>query len=51
MDKRAKDKLFRSPRESVGGQDAKKDLHSRTGMDEKKGKPKERWKEIYKCWE
>ena len=38
MDKRAKDKLVRSPRENGGGQDAQKDLHSRTGRDEKKGK-------------
>ena len=38
MDKRAKDKLVRSPRENGGGQDAGKDLHSRTGRDEKKGK-------------
>jgi len=32
-----KDKLVRSPREN-GGQDVQKDLHSRTGRDEKKGK-------------
>ena len=38
MDKRAKDKLVRSPTENGGGQDAQKDLHSRTGKDEKKGK-------------
>ena len=37
MDKRAKDKLVRSPRENV-----QKDLHSRTGSDEKKGKTQER---------
>ena len=42
MDKRAKDKLVRSPRENGGGQDAQKYLHSRTGRDEKKGKTKER---------
>ena len=41
MDERAKDKLGRSPREN-GGQDAQKDLHSRTGRDEKKGKTQER---------
>ena len=35
MDKRVKDKLVRSPRENGGGQGAKKDLHSRTGRDEK----------------
>ena len=40
MDKRA-DKLVRSPRENGGGQDAQKDLHSRTGRDEKKGKTQE----------
>ena len=45
MDKMAKDKLVRSPRENGGGQDAQKDLHSRPGRDEKKGRPKERWKE------
>jgi len=38
MDKRAKDKLVRSPRENEEGYDAQKDLHSRTGRDEKKGK-------------
>ena len=41
MDKRAKDKLVRSPREN-GGQDTQKDLHSRTGRDEKKGKTQEK---------
>ena len=42
MEKRAKDKLVRSPRENGGGQDAQKDLHSKTGRDEKKGKTQER---------
>jgi len=42
MDKRAKDKLVRSPRENGGRQDAHKDLHSRTGRDEKKGKTQEK---------
>ena len=42
MDKREKDKLVRSPRENGGGQDAQKDLHSRTGRDEKKGKTQEK---------
>ena len=42
MDKRAKDKLVRSPRENGGGQDAQKVLHSRTGRDEKKGRTQER---------
>ena len=41
MDKRAKDKLVRSLGEN-GGQDAQKDLHSRTGRDEKKGKTQEK---------
>jgi len=41
-DKRAKDRLVRSPRENGGGQDAQKDLHSRTGRDEKKGKTQEK---------
>jgi len=36
MDKRAKVKLVRPPRENGGGYDAQKDLHSRTGRDEKK---------------
>ena len=42
MDKRAKDKLVRSPRENGGGQDAQKDLHSRTGRDKKEGMTQER---------
>ena len=42
MDKRAKDKLTRSPRENGGGQDAQKDLHPRTERDEKKGKIQEK---------
>jgi hypothetical protein len=42
MDKRAKDKLVRSPGENGGGQDAQKDLHSRTGRDDAKGKTQER---------
>ena len=42
MDKRTKYKLVRSPRENGGGQDAQKDLHSRTGKDEKKGKTQEK---------
>ena len=37
MDKRAEDKLVMSPRENGEGQDAQKDLHSRTGRDENKG--------------
>ena len=37
MDKKEKDKLVRSPRENGGGQDAQKELHSRTGRVEKKG--------------
>ena len=41
MDKRAKDKLVRSPRENGGGQDTQKD-HSRTRRDEKKGKTQEK---------
>jgi len=41
MDKRAKVKLVRSPRGNEGGQDDHKDLHSRTGKDEKKGKKQE----------
>ena len=42
MDKRAKDELVRSTGENGGGQDAQKDLHSRTGRVETKGKPQER---------
>ena len=36
IDKRAKDKLVRSPGENGGGQDAQKDLHPRPGRDEMK---------------
>ena len=42
MDKRAKDKLVRSPGENGGGWDGQKNLHSRTGRDEKKGKTHEK---------
>ena len=42
MDKRAKDKLVRSPGENGGGKDAQKDLPPRTGRDETKGKTQER---------
>ena len=42
MDKKEKDKLVRSPRENGGGQDAQKQLHSRTGRVEKKGETQER---------
>jgi hypothetical protein len=35
MDKRSKDKLYRSPREKGGGYDDQKGLHSRTGRDGK----------------
>jgi hypothetical protein len=45
MDKRAKDRLVRSTRENGGGTDAQKDIHSRTGRDEKKVKAQERWTE------
>ena len=38
IDERAKLKVVRSPRENGGGKDAEKDLHSRTGRDEKKTK-------------
>jgi len=34
--------LVRSPGENGGGQDTQKDLHSRTGRDEAKGKTQER---------
>ena len=34
MDKRAKDKLVRSPRENGGGKDAKKDLKNWKGQEE-----------------
>ena len=42
MDKRAKDKLVRSPGENGGGHDAQKDLHQRIGRDKTKGKTQER---------
>ena len=45
MDKRAKDKLVRSPTENGEGEGAQKDLRPRTGKDEKKGRPRKRWKE------
>ena len=41
MDKGTRDKLVRSPGQN-GGEDAQKDLHSRTGRDEMKGKTQER---------
>ena len=41
MDKMAKYKLVRSPRENGKGQNVQKDLHSRTGRDKKKGKTQE----------
>ena len=44
VDKRAKDTLVRSPRENGGGEDAHKDLHSRTGRDEKKRKTQAKMK-------
>jgi hypothetical protein len=43
MDKGAKEKLAGSPEEN-GGQDAHKDLHSRTGRDETKRRPKKGWR-------
>jgi len=42
MDKRENVKLIKSPRGNGGGQDAQKDLHSRIGRDEKKGKTQEK---------
>ena len=42
MYKRAKDKLAGSSGENGGGQDAQKDLHSRTGRDEMKRKTQEK---------
>ena len=42
MDKGAKDKLAGSPGENGGGQDAQKDLRSKTGRDEMKRKTQER---------
>jgi hypothetical protein len=42
MDKGAKDKLAASPGENEGGEDAQKDLDSRTGRDETKRKTQER---------
>jgi hypothetical protein len=44
MDKGAKDKLAGPPEEN-GGQDAQKDLHSRTGRDETKRKTRKGWRE------
>jgi hypothetical protein len=42
MDKEVKHKLAGSPGENGGGQDAQKDLHSRTGREEMKRKIQER---------
>jgi hypothetical protein len=42
MDKGVKDKLVGSPGENGGRQDAQKDLHSKNGRDETKGKAQER---------
>ena len=42
MDKWVKNKLAGSPGENGGGQDAQKDLHSRTGREETKRKTQER---------
>ena len=42
MDEGAKDKFAGSPGENGGGEDAQKDLHSRTGRDETKRKTQER---------
>ena len=42
MDKEAKDNLVGSPGENGGGQNAQKDLHSRTGRDETNRKTQER---------
>jgi hypothetical protein len=42
MDKGAKDNSVGSPGVNGGGQDAQKDLHSRTGRDETKRKTQER---------
>jgi len=44
MDKGSKAKLVRSLGKSGGGQDAQKDLHSRNGRNETKGKTQERMK-------
>ena len=45
MDKRAKDKLVRSPGENGGGQDAQKDLHSELERTRRRGRPRKGWKE------
>jgi hypothetical protein len=42
MNKEARDKLAGSPGENGGGEDAQKDLHSRTGRGETKRKTQER---------
>jgi hypothetical protein len=42
MDKELKDKLDGSPGDNGGGEDAQKDLHSRTGRDETKRKTQQR---------
>jgi hypothetical protein len=42
MDKGAKDKLVEKKKKNEGEWDALKDLHSKTGRDETKGKTQER---------
>jgi hypothetical protein len=42
MDKGSKNKLVGSSEENGGGQNAQKDIHSRTGRDETKRKTQER---------
>ena len=56
MDKRANDKVVRSPRENGGGQDAQKDVHSKTFKEREEGEDpgkygKRQQKEIFKCLE
>ena len=51
MDKGAKYKLARSPGDNGGGQDAQKDLHSRTAVEDPGEDGKRKQKEIFKCWE
>jgi len=45
MDKRAKDKLVRSPRENGGEQDAKKFFTQELEGTSRRGRPRKRWKE------
>jgi len=55
MDKRAKDKLVRSPEENGGGQDAQniftQEMEGANEGEDPGKDGKRKWKEVFKCWE